>query len=213
MTIRLAVTVFLFSVLSPCIVFAQNTSLFDVIVPSEIELRTSNNSIGQVSGGYGWLIAVGDTLTSEDLQGATFNGTVSESAITSVDPQFLNAGNAAPIAPGEAVGSTFQDSLYSPLLLAGEDFVGSQGGLLLGLGLRFPTSPTYTGSSFDFDGSLTIRGETVNFSTAVTVSRADASSSSLTFNPQRVSSAVPEPSSATVLIGIFGLGLTRRYRS
>lgn len=216
MVIRFAAAILLFAIASPSSALAEFVPLFDIIVPGAINYRTSNNSIGQTDGGFGWLVARSDILTVADLQNATFTGALNDPAITRVDQGFLSIQDCAPILPGEAAGSRFSDDDYSPLLNSEESLKTPTGGNLnasfFSLGFRFPTSTTYRGSTFDFEGSLTIRGYTANYSTAVTISRASASSTSLVTNPQRIS-AVPEPSCfALFAIGVIAAGLTRRVR-
>jgi len=221
MIFRLAIAAIFFISLLPARAAAQSSAgpLFDIIIPSEFLIRASNNSIGSTSSRYGWLIARGDTLSVFDLQNAVLTGSASDPALTGVIHSFLNIQDFAPLQPGEAAGSMFVSGVYSPLLLPGETLIaptGSNPNLgLIDLGFNFPTSPTYTGSTFQFDGSISIRGETINYSTEVTITRANASSSSTSTNPVRLSSptSVPEPSSAVLLgLGLIGLGLRVRSR-
>lgn len=204
----------LLPVVSPAAV-VQSVPSFDIIIPQRIELRTSNQSIGHATGTWGWMVATEGPLTEDHLRNAVFTGTVNESLITGVTQQFIRPENWTPIAPREAAGSIFSTGTYDPLLNPGEfrktPSGGNQNLSFFSLGFRFPTSPTYAGSTFDFVGSLTIGDQTVTYESEVTISRAQASSSARLHDPIRLSST-PEPSSVVLLLGAVVCGLVRRRR-
>lgn len=197
---------------------SSTAPLFDIIIPGEVMYRSQDNSIGLGDGGHGWVVARGDTLSVEDLQSAEFTSTTNDPIVTTATLGFDNIENWAPILPGEAAGSRFSTSSYGPLLSSGESLKTPTGGAgivsFFTIGFSFPASPTYTGSTFEFEGSVTIRGQTVNYSTDVTIVRSDSSGGTIRTNPQRLSSvAVPEPGSfALVAIGGLVLALTRQSR-
>ncbi len=178
--------------------------VFDVIVQDQIEYRTSNTSVGQSTGAWGWIVATDEAITLADLQSAVFTGTVSDPQITSVTQSFVQPHNWAPILPGEAAGSIFVAGSFEDLLEPGEARKTPAGGndnlSFFSLGFGFPSSPAYTGSTFDFEGTLTMGGHQVSYASTVTISRAAGSSSPRYGPPRRISSAVPEPTALSLAV-------------
>lgn len=210
-----ALALVLAPLLSPAAVVHTGVPSFDVIIPQQIELRTSNQAIGHATGTWGWLVATEGAITEEHLRSAVFTGAVSERHITAVNQEFVRAENWTPILPGEAAGSVFSVGAFGSLLNPGEARKSPSGSnqnlSFFSLGFGFPTSPTYRGSTFDFVGTLTIGGQTVTYESEITISRAQASSSARLRDPVRLSS-VPEPSSILLLVGALGAALLRRRR-
>lgn len=177
---------------------------FDLIVPTEVHLRTYSN-IGTGLNSWGWLIATSSTIPHSELVGATATGTITGGATVDVlNHEIRNEFLFDPggMAVGQVAGQAVRSSLYGPLLAPGEAlaFVDLN---LYDAGFKYPVD--YTGTE-TFSATVRIGGDSLTYSTTIVFGDFDSEF----IAAQRVSSSpdqvVPEPVSLLLL----GTGLIVR---
>ncbi len=185
---------------------ANASPMFDVIVPSHIRLTKSNIGGISYSTPFGFVAALDETISPDDLAGAIVTMTIDDPMVgvgAEFDDTYVLS---TPVVSGEVVG--WQVDRNTPLLAAmepGETFRDVQRLWLMSL-----SKPGGYFGTATIQGSLTMGDQTAEFS--IFLEMVEGENTNLEFlAPQRISS-VPEPATMSLLALGGVVVLKRRQR-
>ena len=188
---------------------------FDIIVPTEVEIRTYG--LGIYTGFWGLVVGTSDTISVADLESALFDVSFAFDGVSSISQDFVSESSVGPIGLGEYGGEirTGFNTVLGDYLQPGESSVNPPD-------TEFFVFDSDYNTGFIGSGLLTVTlmlgADAVTYQTILNYVGAQGRAGMSFLGAQRLSSTptneIPEPATIAMLgMGMLAAGLRRRTKT